>query len=197
MPNAPRTPVITTRMCVGCRQTLATTELVRFTLDERGELRVDYRGAAPGRGAWMCPSPRCLQQALKRNAFFRSFRRRVSYDTASLPGEVGQGLTNRVEAALRSARRAGLVTLWAESEPHVELETFDDGSQQQISTTRSSQLSSELSVSWGDPPKTWVIGNSVWFERVARAIDQSRTWESQIDSLPEPAMGRRPRIKGS
>ena len=185
MPNVPRTPVRTTRICIGCRQTKVTTELLRFALDESGALRVDYRGTAAGRGAWMCPNPRCLQQALKRNAFNRSFRQRVSYDTASLPGEVGQGLINRVEAAFRSARRAGRVMLRADSELQVDTLSFDVDSQQQISTTDSSGVTTELTVSWGDPPQTWIIGNSVWFERVARAIEHVHTWESQIDSLSD------------
>ena len=196
MPGAPTRFGEPTRTCVGCRQTRVTAELLRFALDDSGALRVDYRGVAPGRGAWMCPDPRCLQQALKRNAFFRSFRRRVSYDTASLPGEVSQALVNRVEGAFRSARRAGSVTMRADSESTIGAQRAEGDSLQENSTANNTALAA-LSVSWGDPRKTWVISNTVWFERVARAITQLRTWESQLASLSESTTKRGRRKRGS
>ncbi|MEC8024820.1 MAG: YlxR family protein [Myxococcota bacterium] len=182
MPDAPTTPEHNLRTCIGCRRKAAAAEMIRFALDENGVLSVDYRGVAPGRGAWICPDPRCLQQAVKRNAFKRSFRRRVSYDPVSLPGEVSQGLTFRVEAAFRSARRAAALTENTACTPNDQ--TLMNGQRvHKKSATIGSSEPTALTVSWGNPLTEWVISNTVWGERVARAIKQAHTWESRTSEL--------------
>lgn len=65
------------RTCVGCRQVVASSELVRFVLVD-GSLRRDVGGGAPGRGAWLHPDRTCLAAARSRRGFARSFRRTVN-----------------------------------------------------------------------------------------------------------------------
>lgn len=54
MKQAPR------RTCVGCRTTRAKPELVRIAATPEG-VSVDPDHDLPGRGAYVCPDPRCLE----------------------------------------------------------------------------------------------------------------------------------------
>jgi predicted RNA-binding protein YlxR (DUF448 family) len=47
--------------------------LVRIALDARGGLAVNPRRVT-GRSAYLCPSPTCLEQALRRSALSRALR---------------------------------------------------------------------------------------------------------------------------
>ncbi len=88
--SAALAPSGTTRTCVGCRRLAAPDELVRVVLGPEGTLRVGR--TLPGRGAWLCAeSPRCVQQAARRNAFSRALRAPVSPDVvlALWPGSAG------------------------------------------------------------------------------------------------------------
>lgn len=49
------------RTCVGCRTTRAQPELVRVAATPDG-VRVDPHQTLPGRGAYLCPDPRCLDR---------------------------------------------------------------------------------------------------------------------------------------
>jgi predicted RNA-binding protein YlxR (DUF448 family) len=64
------------RTCIGCRKTDAREKLVRLvkSASETGEPEalVDLRRRMPGRGAWLHPSTKCLQLALKRRAIGRA-----------------------------------------------------------------------------------------------------------------------------
>ena len=53
------------RQCVGCREMKPKKELVRVVRAPDGTLSLDFRGKAPGRGAYVCPDPECLK-ALER-----------------------------------------------------------------------------------------------------------------------------------
>ena len=64
------------RTCIGCKRTAAREHLVRLvrSASETGEPEalVDLRRRMPGRGAWLHPSPDCLQLAIKRRAIVRA-----------------------------------------------------------------------------------------------------------------------------
>jgi predicted RNA-binding protein YlxR (DUF448 family) len=45
-------------------------------------------GRGPGRGAYLCPSEACAQQALRRGAFARRLRRPITVPAALLPEAV-------------------------------------------------------------------------------------------------------------
>ena len=53
------------RQCVGCREMKAKKELVRVVRSPEGEISLDFRGKAPGRGAYVCPQAECLRRAIK------------------------------------------------------------------------------------------------------------------------------------
>ena len=62
-----------TRTCMGCGKKASKGTLRRLVALGDGELVVDVRGSAPGRGGYLCGAG-CLGAAAKRKAFGRAFR---------------------------------------------------------------------------------------------------------------------------
>ncbi len=62
------------RTCIGCRRARAKAELVRLVRRADGMVGVDRTGAASGRGAYVCPAPPCVEEALKRGRLVRAFK---------------------------------------------------------------------------------------------------------------------------
>jgi hypothetical protein len=62
------------RTCLGCGATGARRELVRLRVGDGGRVAVDPKRSG-GRGAWLHPAEACLEQALRRRAWARAFRR--------------------------------------------------------------------------------------------------------------------------
>lgn len=79
------------RQCVGCREMKPKKELVRVVKSPEGEISMDLRGKAPGRGAYVCRNLECLRRARKSRALERGF------DTA-IPQEVYDRLEQELEA---------------------------------------------------------------------------------------------------
>ncbi|GGL95495.1 YlxR family protein [Nakamurella endophytica] len=69
------------RTCVGCRRRAAVSELLRV-VGVAGELVPDHRRRLPGRGAWLHPDRRCLDEAERRRAFGRALRQPGLLDTS-------------------------------------------------------------------------------------------------------------------
>ena len=78
------------RQCLGCREMKPKRELVRVVRSPQGELSIDFRGKAPGRGAYVCRSSACLKQALRSRAIERSL------DTP-IPQEIYDALLAQME----------------------------------------------------------------------------------------------------
>lgn len=81
------------RQCLGCREMKAKKELIRVVRSPEGEISLDFRGKANGRGAYLCPDPACLKKAIKARALERAF-------TAQIPDEVYEALERQMEAGL-------------------------------------------------------------------------------------------------
>ena len=79
------------RQCVGCREMKAKKELVRVVRSPEGEISLDFRGKAPGRGAYVCPQAECLRRAIKSRALERGL-------DCQIPQEVYDGLVEKMEA---------------------------------------------------------------------------------------------------
>jgi predicted RNA-binding protein YlxR (DUF448 family) len=60
------------RQCLGCREMKEKPKLIRVVRSPAGEVSLDARGKAPGRGAYVCPAPDCLQKALRTRAIDRA-----------------------------------------------------------------------------------------------------------------------------
>lgn len=78
------------RQCLGCREAKPKKELVRVVRAPEGGVSIDFKGKAPGRGAYVCPNAQCLKRALKSNAIARSL------DTP-LPQELTDALLRQLE----------------------------------------------------------------------------------------------------
>ena len=79
------------RKCVGCREMKAKKELVRVVRSPEGEISLDFRGKAPGRGAYVCPQAECLRRAIKSRALERGL-------DCQIPQEIYDQLLLRMEA---------------------------------------------------------------------------------------------------
>jgi predicted RNA-binding protein YlxR (DUF448 family) len=60
------------RTCVACRQEGGKRALIRVVRNPEGVAAIDPTGRAPGRGAYLHPSPECVETARKRRALDRA-----------------------------------------------------------------------------------------------------------------------------
>ncbi|MFZ4504898.1 MAG: YlxR family protein [Microbacteriaceae bacterium] len=71
------------RTCIGCRTRDDRASLVRVVL-AGSTVVVDPTATAPGRGAWVHPTADCVNNAVSRGGFARSFRRSAAFDAGGL-----------------------------------------------------------------------------------------------------------------
>ena len=62
------------RQCLGCREMKPKKELIRVVRSPEGEIGLDFKGKANGRGAYVCPSAECLKKAIRAKALERAFQ---------------------------------------------------------------------------------------------------------------------------
>ncbi|HEX9078959.1 MAG TPA: DUF448 domain-containing protein [Desulfuromonadaceae bacterium] len=98
------------RSCLGCREPRDKGELLRFVLSPQGEVVPDLDGKLPGRGAYTCLNPACLEAACRQRQFSRAFKREVGV----LPPEemialVRRLMRERILGSLGLANRAGKI----------------------------------------------------------------------------------------
>lgn len=79
------------RQCMGCREQKPKNELIRVVRSPQGEISLDFRGKAPGRGAYLCRNAACLKKAMKSRALDRAL-------SAAVPQEVYERLLAEMEA---------------------------------------------------------------------------------------------------
>lgn len=79
------------RQCLGCREMKPKRELIRVVRSPEGAIGLDFKGKAPGRGAYICPKADCLKKAIKTKALERAF-------SAQIPVEVYEKLNDEMEA---------------------------------------------------------------------------------------------------
>lgn len=78
------------RQCLGCRQMKPKKELIRVVRSPEGEISLDFKGKAQGRGAYICHDPQCLKRAIKARALERAF-------SAQIPKEIYERLESQME----------------------------------------------------------------------------------------------------
>lgn len=81
------------RMCLGCGQMFPKRELVRAVKNKEGEIFLDIKGKAPGRGAYLCRNPECLRLARKARRLERAF-------SSQIPEELYQRMEAELAASL-------------------------------------------------------------------------------------------------
>lgn len=78
------------RQCLGCREMKPKKELIRVVRSPEGEIGLDFKGKAPGRGAYICPDSACLKRAVKAKALEKAF-------STQIPEEVYSKLNEEME----------------------------------------------------------------------------------------------------
>ena len=78
------------RQCMGCRERKEKRELIRVVRAPDGSVSRDFRGKAPGRGAYICPDMACLKKALRSKALDRSLE-------VTIPEEIYARLEQEME----------------------------------------------------------------------------------------------------
>ena len=61
------------RMCLGCNEMKPKKELIRAVKSPEGEISLDFKGKAAGRGAYICRSVECFEKARKARRFEKAF----------------------------------------------------------------------------------------------------------------------------
>ncbi|HIR86119.1 MAG TPA: YlxR family protein [Candidatus Limivicinus faecipullorum] len=78
------------RQCLGCREMKPKKELIRVVRSPDGEISLDFKGKASGRGAYLCPEPACLKKAVRAKALERAL-------SVSIPPEIYEKLREQME----------------------------------------------------------------------------------------------------
>ena len=78
------------RQCLGCREMKPKRELIRVVRSPDGEISLDFKGKASGRGAYICPDSACLKKAVKAKALEKAF-------SMSIPPEIYDKLQEQME----------------------------------------------------------------------------------------------------
>lgn len=79
------------RQCLGCREMKPKRELIRVVKSPEGDVSLDFKGKANGRGAYICPDAQCLKKAIKGRALEKAF-------SMQIPAEIYEKLNKEMEA---------------------------------------------------------------------------------------------------
>ncbi|MDX2263580.1 MAG: RNA-binding protein [Hyphomicrobiales bacterium] len=97
------------RMCALTRERRSDAELMRFALGPDNRVTPDLRRNLPGRGVWLSPTRRTVEDALRRNIFAKGFKASVAAD-GGLPDLIDGLLRRAALQALALANKAGDAT---------------------------------------------------------------------------------------
>ncbi len=99
------------RTCIACRESSDKKQLVRFALDPKGNVLVDYRQRLPGRGVYTCFNPTCVDKAVKRQSFKRGFKSNCEpADLNILLSQLKQSVEQKILNLIGMGRKAGEIT---------------------------------------------------------------------------------------
>ena len=100
----------TERLCVVTRAVLPIGELIRFVVAPDGSVVADLKRRLPGRGAWVTARRAVVDEAVRRKAFGRSFKREVRA-APDLGAQLDRQLENAALDALAMVHKAGRVAI--------------------------------------------------------------------------------------
>ena len=88
----PKVKKVPQRQCTGCGEGKPKRELIRVVRSPEGEISIDFTGKKSGRGAYLCPSDKCLKKALKTKKLSRSLE-------CEIPEEIYDALAEEIAYA--------------------------------------------------------------------------------------------------
>lgn len=84
---------IPSRTCIGCGTQKSKTELIRIVKTQSGEIKLDKTGKLPGRGAYICDKPECLNLAIRSKKLEKTFETKIEESVyESLKNTINQGV---------------------------------------------------------------------------------------------------------
>ena len=102
------TKKIPMRKCVGCQEMKNKKEMLRVLKTAEGEFILDATGRKNGRGAYLCFSGKCLQEAIKNKGLERSFKQAIPKEIYEYLERSWSSLNiNRALSMISLATRAG------------------------------------------------------------------------------------------
>lgn len=96
------------RTCIVTRQTLETSQLVRFVLDPENNVVGDLKGKLPGRGVWVTANKDLVGQAVDKKLFARGFKTKCTADV-DLAEKLEKQFETRCLNAFSMAKKTGAV----------------------------------------------------------------------------------------
>ena len=82
------------RQCIGCGEVRPKKEMLRVVRSPEGEISIDFTGKKSGRGAYLCPSDKCLKKAIKSKKLSRSL-------SADIPDDIYDVLAGEIAFEMR------------------------------------------------------------------------------------------------
>lgn len=96
------------RSCLGCREARQKDELLRFVLGPDKTLAPDIAAKLPGRGAYTCFRKSCLESAIKKRQFSRTFKEDINAPSAEdLETTIKRLLHERIFSLIALANKSG------------------------------------------------------------------------------------------
>lgn len=89
------------RTCVGCREVREKRQLVRLVRRPEGVVVVDRTGSVPGRGAYVCGDPRCVERLVKSRRLAQAFKKPCAAGENLIVAVMDLGNVNSNEANSR------------------------------------------------------------------------------------------------
>jgi uncharacterized protein len=96
------------RLCIATREVRPVSDLIRFVIGPDGEAVPDLKRNLPGRGVWVTATRDVLDEAIKRKAFARGFKRDVRLP-ADLSERTGRLIEQSALDALAICAKGGAV----------------------------------------------------------------------------------------
>lgn len=78
-----KTKKIPMRMCIVCREMKPKKEMLRIVKNSEGKIFLDFKGKAPGRGAYICDNIECINKCGKNKVLNKVF-------SCEIPAEIYQ-----------------------------------------------------------------------------------------------------------
>jgi predicted RNA-binding protein YlxR (DUF448 family) len=95
------------RTCVECQQVRPKRELVRVVRSPQGEIGVDERGKAAGRGAYLCRSRTCWETAVTRERLDHALKTELTAEDRERLLQYGRQFGDMQTEATSSAQSKG------------------------------------------------------------------------------------------
>ncbi len=96
------------RRCIVTRETVDTSQLLRFVLGPDDQVVGDIKGKLPGRGVWVTARKTFIEQAIEKKLFPRAFKTKCQV-SKTLPQEVDKQFEARCLNYLSLAKKTGAV----------------------------------------------------------------------------------------